>query len=78
MADKFDPYRESLVMESETVWPEELGDVPVAVRPRVEEMLQADPAAAAQLVYVRTHTGFCRQITVTADDLHRLGVTTAS
>ena len=43
MADKFDPYREALIVEN-----------------------------CADLEYVRVLTGFCRQITVTEEDLQRL------
>jgi hypothetical protein len=78
MADKFDPYREALVMESETVWPEDLADIPLVERGRVEAALHADPASASHLEYVRTHTGFIRQLTVTADDLARLGIVATS
>ena len=73
MADPFDPYREALVMETETVWPSEYDDWESAEQQRVAEQLHADPEQAADLQYVRTHTGFCRQITVTAADLERLG-----
>jgi hypothetical protein len=72
MLNSFDPYREALVVEAATVWPEELQDVPAEVRRRVEPQLHADPARAADLEYVRLYTGFCRRITVTEDDLHRL------
>jgi hypothetical protein len=70
--DKFDPYREALVMEINTIWPPEYEDLPVADKHRLEEKLHADPAACGQLEYVRTHTGFCRQITVTPADVERL------
>ena len=72
MADKFDPYREALVMETTTIWPPQLGDVPVPEKQRIEHQLHANPAACSQLEYVRTHTGFCRQITVTDADVQRL------
>ena len=72
MADKFDPYREALVMESTTLWPSQFSDLPLAERRRLEEKLHGDPAACGQLEYVRTHTGFCRQITVTDADVQRL------
>ena len=72
MADKFDPYREALVMETETVWPEAFDDLPPGEKSRIEAKLHADPAACAGLVYVRSHTGFCRQITVTEADVQRL------
>ena len=72
MPDTFDPYREALVMETTTLWPPELTDIPPAERVRIEEKLHSDPAKAAQLDYVRTHTGFCRQITVTDADVQRV------
>ncbi len=73
MADKFDPYREALVMETDTVWPPELEDLSPAERAGIEAKLHADPAQCSGLTYVRTHTGFCRQIMVTPADVERLG-----
>lgn len=73
MADKFDPYREALVMEMNTIWPAEYDDLPPAEKVVLETKLHADPGACGQLEYVRTHTGFCRQITVTPGDVQRLG-----
>jgi hypothetical protein len=72
MADEFDPYREALVMEATTVWPEEYEDWDPLERRRIEEQLHADPAKAASLDYIRMHTGFRRQITVTPSDIERL------
>lgn len=75
MADKFDPYREALVMETNTVWPEDLADVlanaSVAEKSKVETVLHAAPDQCAHLEYVRVHSGFCRQITVTLGDYER-------
>jgi hypothetical protein len=68
----FDPHREVSVVETNTIWPEELGAVDPQRRACVEERLHADPQQAAKLEYVRLPTGFCRQITVTAEDLERL------
>ncbi len=73
MSDKFDPYREALVMETNTVWPAELASLPPAEKTRLESKLHAAPAECSQLEYVRTHTGFCRTITVTPADAERLG-----
>jgi hypothetical protein len=73
MPDKFDPYREALVVETTTVWPPE-SDLDQAERRRVEEALHSDPSSASHLEYIRLHTGFCRTITVTQADLERLGV----
>jgi hypothetical protein len=72
VADKFDPYREALVMEISTIWPAEYEDLSAAERARLESKLHADPATCAGLEYVRTHTGFCRQITVTPADVERV------
>ena len=72
MADKFDPYREALVMETITIWPAEFADLPVGDKLRIEERLHEKPEACTELEYVRTHTGFCRQITVTPADVQRL------
>ena len=54
------------------VWPDEYDDFESQYKRRVEDCLHADPANAAQLEYVRLHSGFCRQITVTPSDLERL------
>ena len=73
MPDKFDPYRESLVMETTTVWPDAYDDWEPSERSRIEKRLHEQPAEAQQIEYVRTHTGFCRQITVTPADVERIG-----
>ena len=73
MPDKFDPYREALIMETNTVWPEEYDELEAADKSRIERALHADPQHCAHMEYVRTHTGFCRQITVTAEDIQRVG-----
>jgi hypothetical protein len=73
LGDKFDRYREALVVEQNTVWPADVAQPDAAERQRVAEALHADPAACQQLNYVRLPTGFCRQITVTEQDLQRLG-----
>jgi len=70
--DKFDPYREALVQETSTVWPDELAAIAESERARLAERLHADAEHVAQIAYVRLHTGFCRQITVTAEDVERV------
>ena len=71
MPDKYDPYREALVMETETVWPEDFEATP---RRQMElaSLLHATPEEASHLEYIRTHTGFCRRIVVTEEDLERV------
>ena len=72
MADKFDAYREALVVEAQTVWPEEFAALGGQDRQRIEERLHADARQATELQYVRLAAGFCRRITVTAEDVQRL------
>jgi hypothetical protein len=74
MANQFDPYREKLVMETITVWPEEYDDWEIADRLAAEAKLHAEPDKAAELEYIRQHTGFTRTITVTPEDLARIGM----
>ncbi|MEO1497458.1 MAG: hypothetical protein AAFV43_09940 [Planctomycetota bacterium] len=82
MADQFDPYREALVVEQVTHWPSAVRDLVSdwsdADRERLARRLHANPAEAVGLQYVRVHTGFCRRVTVTADDLERLSKSTSS
>jgi hypothetical protein len=72
MADKFDPYREALVVETYTVWPEGLAGLTEDQQRDIEARLHADSAQAAELEYVRLPTGFARRITVTPQDLERV------
>jgi hypothetical protein len=73
MANAFDPYREALVVETQTIWSDEYDDWDEAEREQVAALLHAEPQSAAEMDYQRLHTGFCRQITVTPSDLERLG-----
>jgi hypothetical protein len=73
MANEFDPYREALVQETATVWPDEFDDVEPENRVSIAQQLHAEPEAAADLEYVRLHSGFARQITVTTADIERVG-----
>jgi hypothetical protein len=72
MPDKFDPYRESLVVEISTKWSDDLTGLDAEQRQQIAESLHADPENASHLEYIRTHTGFCRQITVAPEDVERL------
>ena len=72
MANAYDPYREALVVETNTIWPEEYADLAPQERVRLEYLLHAAPQAAASMDYVRMHTGFCREITVTPEDVSRV------
>lgn len=72
MVDKYDPYREALVMETKTVWPDGIGPIDAAKRERIAAQLQGSAKDCSQLEYIRMTTGFCRQITVTQEDLDRV------
>lgn len=74
MSNAFDPYREALVVERHTIWPEEYEDWSAADKARAEALLHASPAEAVELDYVRQHSGFARVINVTADDIARVSV----
>lgn len=71
MPNTYDPYREALVIEQQTVWPGDLAGSPLgdAERRQIENRLHSNPAGVAELEYVRLHAGFVRKITVTAADL---------
>lgn len=74
MSNAFDPYRDALVVERQTIWPDEYEDWSAADKARVEALLHAAPTEAAQLEYVRQHTGFARVISVTPEDIERVSV----
>jgi hypothetical protein len=74
MADTFDPYREALVVETITTWPEGT-DLDPRERVQMESVLHAQPQEAAHLEYERVHTGFRRKIIVTDADLQRVAAT---
>lgn len=72
MADTFDPYREALVVEIDTLWPDSAAELPAAEKRRLEQKLHADPGACGGIEYIRNHAGFCRTITATEADLARV------
>ncbi|MEC8737339.1 MAG: hypothetical protein VXX91_03845 [Planctomycetota bacterium] len=72
MSNQFDPYRDALVVEKHTVWPDEYEDWSENDRSRIENLLHASPEEVSDLDYVRQHSGFARIITVTPDDLERV------
>jgi hypothetical protein len=72
MSNQFYPYRDALVVEKHTVWPDEYEDWSKNDRSRIEMLLHATPEEALDLDYVRQHSGFARIITVTPDDLERV------
>jgi hypothetical protein len=76
MPNTFDPYREALVVETQTAWPDDLPGAPQSEsdRRQIAARLHADPAHASELEYIRLPVGFIRKITVAAADVQRLAV----
>lgn len=74
MADytKFDPRVDSLVMETRTQWDPSVGKVSDEDQAWLAKMVHAAPEKAAKVEYERSHTGFTRTITVTAEDIARI------
>lgn len=68
----YDPRRETLVMETRTVWDPALGDLSEADRDWLARAVHEQPDKAAKIGYERSHTGFLREITVTVADVERL------
>ena len=69
---RFDPYRDSLVVEQQTLWPSEFSNLPNEDREQISHRLHADAVHAAKYKYLRLYTGFARQITVTPRDVRRI------
>lgn len=74
MADynKFDPRVDSLVMETKTKWDPSVGKLTDEDKEWLARVVHETPAEAAKIAYERSHTGFTREITVTADDIARI------
>jgi hypothetical protein len=70
--EKFDPRRETLVMETRTNWDPELAGLSDADKDWLSHAVHAHPEKAAKIAYERSHTGFVREITVTVADVERL------
>lgn len=70
--DKFDPRVDSLVVETRTVWGDDLRDLSDDDRKWLAIAIHQKPQLAAHVQYERAHTGFTREITVTAADVERL------
>jgi hypothetical protein len=74
MADytKFDARVDSLVIESRTQWDASIGKLSEEDKNFLAKMVHQTPAKAAKIAYWRSHTGFTREITVTAEDIARI------
>ncbi|MCA9076513.1 MAG: hypothetical protein KDA93_15925 [Planctomycetaceae bacterium] len=69
---KYDPRMDSLVVETKTLWGDDVGDLSDEDRKWVAAAIHQNPQLAGNIVYERAHTGFTRIITVTADDIAKL------
>ena len=67
----YDPRRETLVMETRTLWDPGLGSLTDADREWLARAVHEHPESAAKIGYERSHTGFTREITVTVADVER-------
>lgn len=72
VTDSFDQYREALVTEEKTNWSDQFDELEAVEKNRIEAALHADPESCSALEYFRVHTGFCRTVTVTAEDIERV------
>ncbi len=72
VADTFDPYREALVVETATLWTPDMGSISLEKQADIAQQLHADATRCVNLEYIRVPTGFCRRITVTAEDVARV------
>lgn len=68
--NQYDERRETLVVEEKTVWQAE---VPAADRPRIAAALHRNPKETKKLEYVLCSVGLIRRITVTPEDVARIG-----
>lgn len=69
---KYDPRVDSLVVETVTLWSDEVGEISDEDKAWVAAQIHRDPQYAGNIVYERAHTGFTRIITVTVGDIERL------
>jgi hypothetical protein len=70
--EKYDARRESLVMETRTLWAPELAGLSAQDKQWLAQAVHEQPEKAVKIGYERSHTGFVREITVTVADVERL------
>lgn len=69
---KYDPRVDSLVIESRTHWDSSVGSLSDEDRAWLAQQVHEHPERAAKISYERMHTGFSREIVVTAEDVARI------
>ncbi|MCS7237336.1 MAG: hypothetical protein NZ899_03595 [Thermoguttaceae bacterium] len=72
MGDAYDPYRDALVIEEETVWSPDGERLAPEVRLAIHRLVHAKPWLAGELFYIRVFTGFIRRIVLRPEDVERL------
>ena len=79
MADynKFDRRLESLVVETRTSYAPDVSGLSTEDAHWISKAMHEKPQLASQISYERAHTGFIREIVVTAGDIARLYETQA-
>lgn len=70
--NKYDARIEQLVVETRTQWDPAVGKLDDADRKWLSKAIHQTPELASKIQYVRAHTGFSREITVTVEDIQRL------
>ncbi|MGE3315445.1 MAG: hypothetical protein AB7O26_10040 [Planctomycetaceae bacterium] len=70
--NKYDARVDSLVMETRTFWDPETAKLKPEDKEWLAQAVHRAPEKASKVQYERSHTGFTREITVTAADVERL------
>ena len=69
---KYDARVDALTIESLTSWDPAVGKLSDEDRKWLSAAVHRNPELASKISYERAHTGFCREITVTVEDIQRL------
>ena len=69
---KYDARVDDLVVEALTHWDPAVGKLTDGDREWLSAAVHRNPELASKIEYERAHTGFCREITVTVEDIQRL------
>ena len=70
--NQYDPRLESLVVETRTLWDKDVQGLSAEDKTLVAQSLHRAAKLVGKINYERTHTGFTREITVSAADIERL------
>lgn len=70
--NKYDKRLESLVVETKTHWGPDVAQLSADDKAVIAQAIHEQPELASQINYERAHTGFTREITVSAADISRL------